>query len=638
MTTHPTAPWWRRAAGALWLLLAASHALAAPAPPPGPARPGTVSLRVDATDTRQWVFQVRQQVPVTPGPLRLQYPLWLPGFHGPHGDTRQIAGLVVSAGGQRLAWQRTTSAPNSFDLVVPAGVQAVDIAFQWLGGTGAAFYQPPRAKDVLGLQWPSLLLYPAGHPARAIQVQASVKLPPGWGWGAALRARREFDGWVEFEPVDLDTLVDSPLFAGAGYRRVELDPPGTAQPAVLHLFSGREGTQAPSDAQIDAHRQLVRQADQLFGHRPWRHYDLLLANAKGVNESALEHQQSSENAYAGDYFDDWAKASRRRDDVAHEFVHAWNGKHRRPADLWTADFNTAGGNSLLWVYEGLTQYWGIVLAARSGLITPEQAQRHFGNTAAWYQHAPGRHWRNLQDTTIDPALVGGGRRTWPSWSRGFDYYDESAVLVWLDADTLIRERSRGQRSLDDFARDFFAAGAGGPGPELYTFDDVVAALNRVLPHDWRAFLRERLDRHSVDVPLDGLARAGWRLDHRDARSALELASQDPDKPVLWLGHSLGAGVGRDGEIREVVWDTPAFREGLARGDKIVAVNLRAYTPDRLEAALVANKGGQQPLDLLVRRDDDFRALRFDLREGPRHPLLVRVEGAPDRLADILKPR
>ncbi len=620
------------AAGAI-----STTAFAAP-PAQAPAYPGTVTLRVDATNIGQWIFQVQQRIPAAPGRLVLHYPRWLPGWHGPHGNARQIAGLVIQAQGQRLAWRRSTEDLHAFEVQVPAGARGVDVSFQWLGTPKNPTNPNPLHQDMFGLQWPTMVLYPAGHAAAAVEVQAAVKLPPGWRWGSALRARSERDGWVEFEPVSLETLVDSPLYAGVSYRRIELDAPGTAHPAVMHLFSDRSAEKVPSDEQIEAHRRLFVQAGHLFGSRPWRHYDLLLANLKGLQHTALEHHESSENSYDGRYFDDWAAAARRRDDVAHELVHAWNGKFRRPTEQWAPDFNTATSNALLWVYEGLTQYWGVVVAARSGLITPEQARRSFGNAAAWYGALPGRQWRNLQDTTNDPGYGGRAEAPWPAWTRGWDYYGESALLIWLDADTLIRERTNEQKSLDDFARRFFTGPPGHKGPDLYTFDDVVAAMNAVFAHDWRGFFRERLDRNGGAIEPHGLARAGWKLGFNDARSALDLASLDPDKPTLWLGHSLGIGVGGDGEIKEVTWEAPAFREGLRAGDKIVAVNLQAYTADRLQAALVANKGGQVPVDLLLRRDDDFRAVKFDVRGGPRHSALVRIDSTPDRLADIFKPR
>lgn len=621
-----------------------------------------MTLEVDATNTGQWLFQVHQTIPAQPGTLRLLYPRWLPGTHGPTGDPSQIAGLTVhvgaSPGGERLAWQRPHDNLHAFDVQVPAGAQALRLSFQWLGANRSSPYPPPLSRDLFGIQWPALLLYPAGYAASAISVHTRLKLPPGFGWGSALRARSApvpaagaaaaaNDGWIDFEPVSLETLIDSPLYAGAAYRRIELDAPGTAQPAVLHLFSDRSTAYSkapvPTEAQIEAHRQLFVQTEKLFGSRPWRQYDLLLANLKGLKHDALEHHESSENAYDGRYFDNWSEAARRRDDVAHELVHAWNGKYRRPADLWTADLNTLSSNSLLWVYEGLTQYWGLVIAARSGLITPEQAQRELALDAAWYQNLPGRRWRSLQDTTHDPAINSATENAWYTWSRGYDYYSESALNIWLDADTLIREQTRGQaagpRSLDDFARAFFGGRSGDKGPELYTFDDVVRAMNDVLAHDWRSFFRQRLDRTVAFAAPEGLTRAGWKVEFRDTRSALDLASLDPEKPSLNLTHSLGVSIGKDGALRHVQWDSAAFREGLTVGDKVVAVNLQAYTPERLEAALVANKApNDEAVELLLQRDDRFLVKRLNTRSGPRFPAAARIEGTPDLLADILKPR
>jgi predicted metalloprotease with PDZ domain len=438
--------------------------------------------------------------------------------------------------------------------------------------------------------------------------------------------------------VSLETLVDSPVYAGRHYRRVELDPPGTPRPVTLHIFGDSPERLLASEAQIDAHRRLVQQALALFGSRPWRHYDLLLAIGDGLPETALEHHESSENVYTSDYFKDWASAARRRDDLAHEFIHAWNGKYRRPADLWAPDFNTPSQNSLLWVYEGLTQYYGMVIAARSGIVAPELTRRQFGRSAAFLRDLAGRRWRNLQDTTNDPAMASSSERTWYDWQRGEDYYYESAVLIWLDADTLIRSATGGTRSLDDVARRFFNGPDGERGPKLYTFDDVVGAMNAVYANDWKAFFRERLDRTAAQVPLDGLERAGWRLVFAGKRSEMDLAALNPRKPMLGLNYSLGLIVGNDGKLDAVVWDGPAFRAGLAPQDQIVAVAMRAYSGDRLEAAIAANQDGSRPIDLLVKHDDEYRSVKLDVRTGLRYPALEPIAGRPDELSAILKAR
>lgn len=600
-----------------------------------------MTVRVDASNTAQWIFQVHATIPAAPGSLRLLYPRWLPGHHGPVGDVSQLAGLTVRVGGQRLLWTRAPDELHGFDVQVPAGAQAVDVHYQWLGPSKGALSDSLQTRDALALTWPALLLYPAGRPLAEIEVDSQVKLPAGWQWGSALRAATKTvagEAWVAFQTETLETLLDSPVYAGANYRRVELDPPGTARPATLHLFRKREGGTAPSDEQIDAHRRLLQQAEKLFGFRPWRHYDLLLADGKGFGHIALEHHESSENSYDGNYFDDWAAASRSRDDLAHELTHAWNGKFRRPLGLEQRDLNSPTRNELLWVYEGLTQYWGQVLAARSGLVTVEQMRQELAWAGARTAELPGRQWRDLQDTTNSPALASDGTQKWWDWTRGYDYYWDAALLIWLDADTLIRERSGGQRSLDDFARRFLVGQDGDKGPSLYGFDDVVAALNAVQPLDWRAFLRARLDHRLPATTLDGLARSGWAVGFVDQRTPLQLASLSAKKPVFSMRYSAGLSVDADGGVAAVNWASPAFDAGLAPDDKLLAVQGMAYTPERAEAALKANRSGDKPLQLLIRRDDEFRTVTLDVRTGPRHPVLERMEGRPDLLEAIFKPR
>ncbi len=599
----------------------------------------SITAHVDASNTGQGVVQVHLVLPARPGRLRLLHPLWLPGYHGPVGRVSQIAGLSITQDGRPLAWQRAPDQPQAFDVNVPAGAATVDVRYQWLGD-GANNWL--HGRDCVGLNWPALLLYPAGRPMAESRVRTRLRLPEGWGWGSALRASAESPepGWIAFEPEALDTLMDSPVYAGAFHRRIELDPPGTPQPVALHLFGDEPARIAISDTQIEALRQLVRQADALFGARPWRHYDMLLANAEASPIDGVEHHESSEMQLPGNFLDDWAAAERVRSLVAHEFVHAWNGKLLRPAGLLRDNLNTPTTNELLWVYEGQTQYWGSVLAARSGMITVPQVQRIFAHTAAWYAQQPRRRWRPLQDTVHDPALPLPEDLPWPDWSGRTDYYAESALRLWLDIDALIRERSEGRRSLDDFARAFFAARPGERQPRPYGFDDVVAVLNKVLPLDWRALLRERLDglRRADTADTTGLERTGWRLAYADQRSPLDLASLNPKKPVFSMLYSVGAVVASDGKLQQVAWDSPAFRQGLVQGDQLLAVQRRAYTPERAEAALKDARDSGTAMEWWVKRGDDYRLLSFSERSGPRYPRLERVDGMPDRLAEILKPR
>lgn len=623
------------------LLLGTSGLALAQSPPPGRSYPGTLTLNVDARQVGQRLFDISLRIPVQPGLLKLHYPRWLPGHHGPAGDVSQIAGLVVEAGGRRLAWQRDAIDVFRFDIQVPEGVRELNLRYHWIGAADAAAASQMSGESLLSVIWTGLVLYPAGHDLRGISVAAQLRLPEGWRWAGALREAGSTPPGapIRFMTENLETLFDSPIYAGPHLQTVALDPAGRERPVTLQVISDNAEAKAPSEEQLQAHRRLVEQADKLFGARPWRHYDLLIANAKGLPHIALEHQESSENAFPGNYWDDWAAASRIRDDVAHEFVHAWNGKHRRPADLWATDLNTATGNSLLWVYEGLTQYWGLVLSARSGLLTHDQVQLRLARYGAWMADHPGRAWRPLQDTTHENNIHSEADRRFWDYSRGSgDYYTESALLLWLEADTLIRTESQGQRSLDDFARQFFGATASQRGTVLYQFDDVVAALNAVHPHDWRGFLRHRMDRIGASAPLEGLTRGGWRVEYLDKRTPLMLGELDPDKPTLQLTYSLGAGIGKEGRINNVRWQGPAFRADMLPGDQIVAVGMQAWSVDRIEAALVANRQGGKPVELLMKRGERYRLINLDVQGGPRYPSLARIPDTLDRLGEILSPR
>ncbi|HEX5684040.1 MAG TPA: peptidase M61, partial [Ideonella sp.] len=387
----------------------------------------------------------------------------------------------------------------------------------------------------------------------------------------------------------------------------------------------------------------VQQADKLYGSRPWRHYDFLLALSNSFGGIGLEHHESSENGVRGNYFKDWDKAIRARGLLPHEYTHAWNGKFRRPADLWTPHYNVPMRNPLLWVYEGMTQYWGQVLTARSGLATPEQARDALAQLAANLDARSGRTWRSLQDTTTEGTLASQRNKIWRDWQRSADYYDE-AVLIWLDADTLIREKSRETKSLDDFARAFFGPTMqphddGSPKSMTYSFDDVVKTLNGVQPHDWATFLRARLDRTGPGAPLDGLLRSGWKLGWSETESEFAKHSEGRggpsgrERPDDFM-FSLGLQIASDGELDQVMWNSPAFQAGAATGQKLMAVNMQVYKPERLAAAITANKNGSAPIELLVKDGEVYKLMRIDWRGGLRYPKLERMDDAPDRLGAI----
>ncbi|HJV67846.1 peptidase M61 [Ideonella sp.] len=634
-------------------LVASVAGIAAPAPPD--AWPGVIGLAVDATDLDRRIVRVQQTLPLAaPGAQRLalRYARYLPGGHGPYGDVTRLAGLTIRAGDTRLAWQRDAADPFSFLVDVPAEAAQLSIDFQYLAPVRGSGERISITRQMLGIEWETVLLYPAGPAVDAIRVAPRLKLPPQWRQASALRAEGGMptqpgtDGWVEFAPVSVETLVDSPLFAGRHVKTVPLDAPHAAKPVTLTLLADEPGALEAGTKQLDAHRALVVQADKLFGGpRHFRHYDLMLALSDEFGGLGLEHHESSENGLRPDYFKDWDLAIRGRELLAHEYAHSWNGKYRRPADLTTPDYHQPMGNSLLWAYEGLTEYWGHVLAVRAGLTTPEQARDRLANVVAEVDARSGRRWRPLQDTVIDPAIGPGPTREWDEWQRNADYYDE-AELVWLDADLTLRALSGGRRSLDDFARAFFGGPTrtradGSVAPRPYTEDELYAALNALQPNDWRRFFRERLDR--VGAPTPGLAASGWRLAWADEESRFQAnergweGESGTERPQN-LAYSLGLRLIGDGTITQVFWSSPVFDAGLTKGMVVVAVNDHAYKPERLEAAVRANRDGSAPIRLLVKDGELYRSVAIDWRGGLRYPRLERVPGAPDRLGALQSPR
>ncbi len=595
--------------------------------------PGTIVLKVDATDLARQIFRVSASIPVQPGKLTLLYPQWVPGNHGPSGPINQFAGLKLSGNGQALAWRRDPVNMFAFHVEVPDGVAMLEAEYQYLSPVEATQGRFTMSNEILGVQWHAMALYPAGYASRHITVQANLTLPDGWQYGSALEQAERRGNEVAFKPLDLEKLVDSPLFAGRHVKRIDLDP-GAKVPVHLNLFADNAESLEAKPEQIALHRALVQQSYKLFQSHHYAHYDFLLALSDDFGAIGREHHQSSENGVKPDYFTEWAKSEPVRTLLPHEFAHSWNGKFRRPADQNTPDFNTPLQNSLLWVYEGQTQYWGNVLAARSGLLKPASVRDLFAATAAQYDNVQGRSWRAVQDTTNDPIINGRRPLGWGNWQRSEDYYSEGA-LIWLDVDTKLRELSGERRSLDHFARAFFGAGDGSAATAPYTFDDVVQALNAVQPHDWAGFLRARLDGHGPGAPLDGLARAGWKLAYGETQSEFLKGAEGRGN---WtdFNYSLGLAVDKEGKIGNLQWGGPAFQAGLSGNTTLLAVNGRAYKPEVLKAAIKAAKDDPKPIELLVKKGTQFRTVALDYHGGLRYPRLERIEGTPDRLTGILQ--
>lgn len=619
---------------------AAGPALPIPLPPLPQVQdtpwPGVVRLQVNATDLNRRIFDVTETIPVErAGPLVLFFPEWLPGNHGPVGPIAQLAGLEITANGQRVEWVRDTLHPFAFHLEVPQGATEITARFQHLSPTTGSQGRVTMTAEMLNIQWEKMLLYPAGRWSRNITVQPSVTLPDGWRFGTALEPETASGAVTTFRPVNLEVLVDSPMFAGVHYRQIDLDPGGRS-PVRANIVADKPESLGATDEQIGILRDLITQADRLYGARHFDHYDFLIAMTDKLGGIGLEHHRSSENSVDPEFFTGWATHVGDRDLLAHEYNHSWDGKWRRPADQLVPNFNTPLQNSLLWVYEGQTQYFGQVLAARSGLTTKQQALDSLAMTAATFDTRVGRQWRAMQDTTNDPIISQRQPKGWLSWQRDEDYYSEGQ-LIWLDVDTLIRERTNGRKSLDDFARAFFGVEDGDYTPAPYTFEDVVRTLNGVVPYDWADFLRTRLDGHGPGAPLDGLARGGYRLVYAETPSDWQKTLYGEYKRNDFT-YSLGIQTGEGNVIRSVQWNSPAFQAGLATGMEIVAVNGRAASPSAISEAITAAKDPNTAVELILKDADRYRTVRIDYHDGLRYPRLERIAGTPDRLGDILTPR
>ena len=633
------------------LLVAISMALAAtalgaqeapdarvPAPQDKPY-PGTITMHVDAGDTRQGIFRVHETIPVQAGALTLLYPQWIPGDHSPTGPVAMLAGLTLSAGGKPLAWHRDEYDVYAFHVDVPEGVSSIDADFQYLSGRTGNDGAIDMTDRMLALEWNKVALYPAGYYTRGITFTPSVTLPPGWQFGSALERASQSGGTTTFKPVPFNTLVDSPIYAGEYFKRVDLNPGGKV-PVHLDVVADAPKYLEMTPQQLQAHRALVTQALALFGAHHFDHYDFLFSLSDQLDGNGLEHHQSSENGLGADYFTAWDENATGRDLLSHEFTHSWNGKFRRGEDLWTPNFNVPMGDSLLWVYEGQTQYWGYVLTARAGLWSPEQFRDALAMTAANYErNRIGFAWRTLEDTTNDPTAA---RRTglpYRSWQMSEEYYS-AGQMVWLAVDGKIRALTHDRKSLDDFAKAFFGVDNGSFVTKTYDFDDVVATLNGVAPFDWASFLHARIDTRKPPL-LDGIADTGWKLVYTDKPSAYEKqynSRPQASRHLYNFAWSIGLTMGRNDQINDVRWNGPAFKAGVSTGETLVAVNGRAYTRDVLKDAIDAAKGSKAPIQLLLKYQGGYRTVPVDYHGGSQYPHLERIDGTPDYLSEIIAAR
>jgi predicted metalloprotease with PDZ domain len=595
---------------------------------------GTMTLDIDASDVTRGVYRVRQQIPIAPGTahLTLLYPEWLPGKHAPRGPVAELVDLRLSADGRPVSWTRDPVDVHAFHVDLPAGARMLEARFIHTSPLKSNEGRITMTREMLNLQWEKMSLYPAGHFVRRIAVKPTVTLPQGWLAAAALDGARVTGSRVTWDTTDYETLVDSPIFAGQFFRTWDI-----GNTVSLNVVADTPDLIRLDDARLAKFSALTDEAMLTFGDAPFDRYEFLVALTDRMGGIGLEHLRSSENQMEPLNFVEWDGYDWDRNVIAHELVHAWNGKFRRPAKLWTPDYRTPMQDNLLWVYEGQTQFWGWVLAARSGLQTRETVLGMIASRAAAYADSPGRAWRSVEDTTLDPIIAARKPKPYDTLARGEDYYSEGA-LVWLEADQVIREGTGGQRGLDDFARLFFAHRQGDGRVKTYEFGDVVAALGQIYAHDWKTFLEQRISRPGRPAPFAGIEMAGYRLAWKDRPNPYD-AARSAHLRNLDLGYSLGISVGRDGEVDSTRWGSPAFDAGLVTGTEIVAVDSMAYSPELLSRAVARAAGGNDPIELIVRRGDRYRTLSIPYYGGLRWPWLERKPGAAQAGLDrLLSPR
>jgi predicted metalloprotease with PDZ domain len=599
----------------------------------------SIQLLVDLTDAPRNIFHSQLTIPVKPGLLRLVYPQWIPGNHRPSGPIANLTGIKMQAAGRTLAWQRDPVDMYAFHVDVPAGATELHVSMDTITNDGSAGATGPAATtNVLDLNWNQVVLYPQDASSDAVQIQAAITLPPDWKFGTALPVAGVTKGGaneiVGFKPVSLTTLVDSPVIAGNHYKKIELTKPGETPVHVIDMVGESDAALAMTADDEAAYRKLVAETGALFGARHYLEYHFLLTLSDEAGHHGVEHHESSDNSVGERTLLEPELQILDAGLLPHEFAHSWNGKYRRPAGLATRNYQDPMVGDLLWVYEGLTEYLGEVLTARSGLWTAEQYRESMAATAAMLDHRAGRSWRPLEDTARSVQILRLQGPAWQSWRRGLDYYPEG-VLIWLEVDTIIRQQTQGQKSLNDFCRLFHGGESGPPKVVPYTFDDVVKTLNQVTPYDWAGLLKTLVNSTNPHAPLGGIERGGWRLVYNDQPN-LFIKTADKVRKSVDASYSLGFVVREDGSLSDVIYGSPAYAAGIGPGMQLVAINGRAWSKDVLQDALRASKDSKEPMDLLIENAKFFKTYSIAYHDGIRNPHLERAEGA-DLLGGILAP-
>ena len=601
------------------------------------AQTAPITLSVDLTDAPRKILHATEVMPVSAGPLTLVYPKWIPGEHGPTGPIDNMAGFFITANGQPIKWERDKVDMFAYHITVPQGVTQLEMKIDFLATAGTSGYSAggSTSENLALLSWNTLLVYPADTDATKVMFTPSVKLPVGWNFGTALDKDGGSGQTSTFKTLSLEQLVDSPVLAGRYFREIPLAPEISPKHYLDLAADGPEQLDLSKEHIADFDK-LVRETGVLYKSRHYGSYHFLVTLSDEVAHFGLEHHQSSDDRVPATTFTDDREFVLDGLLLPHEFTHSWNGKYRRPAGLATSNYQKPMEGDLLWVYEGLTEYLGDVLAARCGIWTAEQYKQRLSTIAAEYNNRPGRTWRDIQDTATSAQMFYSSGIGWDNWRLNVDYYDEGELL-WLDVDTTIRKMTNGKKSIDDFVAKFHGLG-GDTGPKVvpYTVDDVVAVLNEVTPNDWSTFLRSRLDSHSSQAPMGGIENGGYKLTYTDKPNSWStLEDQQTESFDFW--YSIGFHANKAGNISDVLKGGVSDKAGIGPGMKILAVNGRAYTPDVLKAAIHDAKDSGPAVELIILNTGYYKVVKLDYHDGERYPLLERVSSVPDRLNDILKP-
>ena len=594
--------------------------------------PGPMTLLVDATDTQRAIFRVKQNIPIEKaGTNYLLYPKWLPGKHAPRGAIDALSGLKIMANGKQLTWTRDAVDVFAFKVDVPQGVTSLDVEFQFLSPIQSREGRIVVTPEMMNIQWEQVALYPAGYYTRNIGVKPSIILPKEWTGIAALDSAVKTGNRIDYAQTSFETLIDSPMFAGKYFRKWDL-----GNDVTLNVFADEAKNLAAKPEHIAAHRALVDESLILFGSKHFDRYEFLLALTNKLGGIGLEHHRSSENTRPRDYFTNYDKSATSRGLLPHEIIHSWNGKFRRPEGLWTPDYRTPMQDNLLWLYEGQTSYWDLVLGARSGLQSKDIVLGEWARHAAYYSNQAGRQWRSVEDTTHDPIVAARKPKPFSSWQRREDYYSEGS-LIWMAVDMRIRAETNGAKSLDDFAKAFFGINDGDWGTVTYNFDTIVNTLNDIHPYDWASFLDKKFRQSGQAAPVEGIEMGGYQLVWKEKPSAYEKEIM-ANRKSLSLSYSLGISLTSTGRITGVLWDSIAFDKGIVGGSEIVAVDGKAYSHSLIQDAITNAKADKEPFTLLIKRGNLYTTYEMNYYDGLRFPHLEPKSEGEQPLDRLLKPR